>query len=99
MLLTSLQWIDNNGPGSEISLAGSLGPGLSLNELTEISNDPSKTAKALNFNDLKLAGGTGDFGGEELRHQVTSLYDQTKVKVTVDDVVSCCSRMDWGIER
>lgn len=71
-----------------MTLAGSLGPGLSLNELTKISKDPAATAKALDFGDVKLAGGTGDLGGENLRKQVTSLYDQSKARVGVDDVVS-----------
>lgn len=71
-----------------MSLAGSLGPGLSLNELTEISKDPAATAKAINFNDLNLAAGTGEQGGEELRQQVALLYNQSNVKVTADDVVS-----------
>ena len=61
---------------------------MSLNELTELSKDPAATAKALNFSDLMLAGGTGDLGGEELRKNIESLYNQTKIKVDADDVVS-----------
>lgn len=61
---------------------------MSLKELTKLSTDPAATAKALEFGDMKLAGGTGDLGGEKLRKQVTTLYDQSKVKVAVDDVVS-----------
>ena len=87
-MLTSSQWIEGNIQGTEVSLAGSLGPALSLNELIDLSEDPAATTKALEFKDLKLAGGVNEAGGAELRQHIASLYDQSNVKVTADDVVS-----------
>ena len=94
--LNHKQWIEGNVDGSEVTLAGSLGPGLSPNELAKLSKDPTITANALDFSNLKLAGGTGDLGSENLRKQITSLYDQSKVKIGVDDIVRRHSQLCTG---
>lgn len=60
---------------------------MAIDELRKISRDPHATTEATKFDNLKLGGG-GPEGIEELRKQVAALYDQDKVKITADDVVS-----------
>ena len=57
-------------------------------ELKAISKDPEATEAALKFDNLPLRSITGIMGGEELRQRVTTLYDQSKVKVGTEDIVS-----------
>lgn len=82
------QWIEGNAPNAEVVLAGSLGTGMTLEELKDISNDPKATAEAVKLDGLKLGMGTGQYGSDLPRERVAALYDQSKVSVTKDDVVS-----------
>lgn len=50
------------------------------------SSDPSATAEALDFDNVKLYPGPIQ-GDLDLRRQIASFYDQSKVEVTADDVV------------
>lgn len=81
-----LQWIDGQKKGASVILAGSIGPARSLEEIKAISTDPEETAKALEFDKIRLGGGTTP-GDEGLRQRVAAFYDPTKTTVTADDVV------------
>lgn len=70
------QWIESNKDDVTLGLAGSATPGLSIQDLIDLSTDKPTTSANLSFQNLKL--GLGPFeGSEPLRTQIAALYNDS----------------------
>ncbi|KAJ5461266.1 uncharacterized protein N7458_002818 [Penicillium daleae] len=70
------KWIKSNKDNITLPLAGSATPGLSIQDLIDLSTDKQTTTANLSFQTLKL--NLGPFAGSEpLRKQIAALYDET----------------------
>ena len=67
-------------------MGGSAAPARSLEEVRALSSNPKTTTTNLTFGNMKLGLGI-KHGDSELRERVTTLYDQSRVQLTPDEVV------------
>ncbi|KAJ5495438.1 hypothetical protein N7539_000554 [Penicillium diatomitis] len=77
------QWIDSQGAAASLPLAGSATPGLSVQDLIDLSTDKeTTTANLASIQSLKMTLGSFS-GGAQLRHQIAGLYNET---ITADHI-------------
>ncbi|KIV98271.1 hypothetical protein PV10_01938 [Exophiala mesophila] len=81
------KWVEGKGPSATYTLAGSATPGLSINDLVEISNDKTSTLKALDFHHVKLGLGPMQ-GSTALRRAIAALYTHRKSWITEDHILT-----------
>ncbi|KAL7917045.1 pyridoxal phosphate-dependent transferase [Trichoderma austrokoningii] len=67
-------WIHENSDRAKYNIAGSAAPSLTLRQLVSLSNNPSETEDALQFNELPLILGPKE-GSLELRTKLATLYN------------------------
>lgn len=79
------RWVDKYGHSAKYDMGGSCSPTLSMNDLLELSTDPSATEKALSLRSLKLSYGSM-LGSDTLRENIAGLYP--KVSLTKDDILT-----------
>jgi aspartate/methionine/tyrosine aminotransferase len=78
------RWVDKYEHSAKYDLGGSCSPTLSMDDLIELSTDPSATEKALSFRSLKLSYGSM-LGSDTLRENITTLYP--KASLTKDHIL------------
>ncbi|OCT53946.1 putative aminotransferase [Cladophialophora carrionii] len=69
------KWLEENAANATHVLGGSAAPGLSLDDLVALSNDPAKTEDALRWRGLKLANYSAQ-GSEAVRRNIADLYSE-----------------------
>jgi aspartate/methionine/tyrosine aminotransferase len=79
------RWADKYGQSAKYDLGGSCSPMLSMDDLIDLSTDPSATEKALSFRSLKLSYGSM-LGSDTLRENITTLYP--KALLTKDHILT-----------
>ncbi|KAL7895452.1 pyridoxal phosphate-dependent transferase [Trichoderma sp. SZMC 28014] len=68
-------WIHDNSEHAKYNIAGSAAPSLTLRELVSLSDNPSETEAALQFDDHFLGLGPNK-GSPELRTKLAALYNE-----------------------
>ncbi|KAF2102430.1 PLP-dependent transferase [Rhizodiscina lignyota] len=66
-------WLHSADPDTTTVIGGSATPGLSLNELVELSKSPESTQAAFQFNDIKFNLGSAQ-GNPKLRETIAATY-------------------------
>ena len=79
------RWVDKYEHSAKYDLGGSCSPTLSIEDLINVSTDPSATEKALSIRSLKLSYGSM-LGSDTLRDNIVALYP--KISITRDHVLT-----------